>query len=300
VRIFLGIFDLRLDRNSIQEVAGVRIVILTLIALIAFAANSIICRMALGNSVIDPASFSTIRLASGALVLFFMVRMHGKKSPIRYTGTWISAGMLFLYAVSFSFAYVSLSVGTGALISFGAVQATMICAGLLKGERLHVLAWIGLLVALSGLAYLVFPSLDSPPLTGTVLMVTAGVSWGIYSLRGFNTCHPIALTSDNFLRSLPFAFIVSLVMLPDMNVTAKGLVWAVISGAITSGVGYVVWYAALQGLSTTRAATVQLFVPIIAALGGVLFLSEQITLRLILAAILIIGGVGLTLTYRRR
>ena len=296
----MGILDSRFGRNSIQRIACIKTVILTLLALTAFAANSIICRMALGGADIDPASFSTIRLASGAFALLVIVRLNRKESPIGHPGTWTSAAMLFLYAVSFSFAYVSLSVGTGALISFGAVQATMICAGLFKGERLHVLAWVGMFAAMSGVVYLVLPGLESPPLAGTALMVTAGVSWGVYSLRGFNVRHPIAVTSDNFLRSLPFALVVSLVMLSSLDVTAKGLVWSVISGAITSGIGYVIWYAALQNLSTTRAATVQLFVPIIAAFGGVLFLSEQITLRLIFAAILIIGGVGLTLTYRQR
>jgi drug/metabolite transporter (DMT)-like permease len=290
----------RLYRNNIQGVALIRTVMLTAFALIAFAANSVICRMALGSAEIDPASFSTIRLASGALALLVIVRMTRKDSPIRHPGSWMSAAMLFLYAVSFSFAYVSLSVGTGALIAFGAVQTTMIGTGLFQGERPHMLTWVGLMAALSGLVYLVLPGLESPPPVGTALMMTAGVAWGVYSLRGFNVRLPIAVTGDNFLRSLPFALGVSLLMLSNLDVTTKGLFWAVISGALFSGIGYVIWYAALQNLSTTRAATVQLFVPIIAAFGGVLFLSEQITLRLILAAILIIGGIGLTLVLKNR
>jgi drug/metabolite transporter (DMT)-like permease len=212
----------------------------------------------------------------------------------------MSAAMLFLYAVSFSFAYVSLSAGMGALILFGAVQTTMIGTGLFQGERPHVLTWIGLAVALSGLVYLVLPGLESPPPVGTVLMLAAGVSWGVYSLRGFNVRYPIAVTGDNFLRALPFALGVSLVMVSRLNVSSYGLVWAAISGALTSGMGYVVWYAALQHLSKTRAAMVQLFVPVIAAFGGVVFLSEQVTVRLILAAILIIGGIGLTLVFKNR
>ncbi len=269
-------------------------VILTAIAMIAFAGNSIICRLALGNELIDPASFSTIRLMSGATALYIIIRMRGNSNQ-RHPGSWISAAMLFLYAVAFSFAYVSLNAGIGALILFGSVQITMISVGIATGERPHILNWSGLFVALAGLIYLVLPGLEAPSFLGALLMTTAGLSWGIYSLRGMAIGNPTAVTADNFLRSAPMAILASLCFIINLNISLKGFFLAFISGALTSGVGYVIWYAALNHLSATRAATVQLLVPVIAAIGGVLLLSEQISFRLLFAGILIIGGVGLTL-----
>jgi len=276
------------------------VVLLTTFALIAFAANSIICRMALGNAAIDPASFSTIRLVSGAVVLWVIVKATLRGKAGKHPGSWWSAAMLFLYAAAFSFAYVSLNAGVGALILFGAVQATMISAGLLKGERPSMLAWCGFIIALAGLVYLVLPGLAAPSFSGAVLMAIAGFAWGIYSLRGLGITNPAAITADNFLRSVPMTAMVSLVLIPSLQLSLGGILLAVLSGGLTSGVGYVVWYAALRHLSATRAAMLQLLVPIIAASGGVLLLSEQLTLRLILSSLLIIGGVGLTLKAKQQ
>jgi len=277
-----------------------RTILQTTLALIAFAANSILCRMALGSTAIDPASFSTIRLVSGAVMLWAIMKITAGAGATRHSGSWISAAMLFLYAVAFSFAYVSLDAGMGALILFGSVQATMISFGLSKGERPHLLTWCGLLLALAGLVYLVLPGLEAPSFSGAALMTVAGFAWGVYSLRGMGVANPVAVTTDNFLRSVPLTAVVSLILLPGMKLSSAGVLLAILSGALTSGIGYVLWYTALQNLSATRAAMLQLLVPVIAALGGVLMLSEQITLRLVLAGVLIVGGVGLTLVFRNR
>ncbi|MEN8247064.1 MAG: DMT family transporter [Thermodesulfobacteriota bacterium] len=276
------------------------VVLLTTFALVAFAANSIICRMALGNDAIDPASFSTIRLVSGAVVLWVIVKATLRGNTGKHPGNWWSAAMLFLYAAAFSFAYVSLNAGVGALILFGAVQATMISAGLFKGERPSMPAWCGFIIALAGLVYLVLPGLAAPSFSGAVLMAIAGFAWGIYSLRGMGITNPAAVTADNFLRSIPMTAMVSLVLIPSLQLSLGGILLAALSGGLTSGIGYVVWYAALRHLSATRAAMLQLLVPIIAAAGGVLLLSEQVTLRLVLSGILIIGGVSLTLKAKQR
>jgi drug/metabolite transporter (DMT)-like permease len=263
------------------------------LALLAFAANSVLCRLALGRASIDAASFSTLRLVSGAVALMLIVAVSRKQSPLDLRGNWASAALLFLYAVPFSFAYVSLSTGTGALILFGAVQATMILAGLGSGERPHYLEWAGLSLALFGLVYLVFPGLTAPSPTGSALMTVAGISWGVYSLRGRGVMDPLAETTSSFVCSLPLVAGVSVVALRDLHVSGQGVLLAILSGALASGVGYVVWYAALGGLTATRAATVQLSVPILAAAGGVIFLSETVSMRLVLAAGMILGGVGL-------
>jgi len=273
-------------------------ILLTAFALIAFAANSILCRMALGNGAIDPASFSTVRLVSGAVVLWLIVKASPGVKADKHPGSWWSASMLFLYAVAFSFAYVSLNAGMGALILFGSVQATMITAGIIKGERPHILTWCGLLIALAGLVYLVLPGLEAPSFSGAALMTIAGFAWGAYSLRGLGSTDPVAVTGSNFLRSVPMTAVISLIMLPFFKLSMEGVLLAALSGGLTSGIGYVVWYAALRNLSATRAAMLQLLVPVIAAVGGVLLLSELVTLRMILAGILIIGGVGLTLKAR--
>ncbi len=287
--------------TSIEARRGhVRTTLCTGFALAAFAANSVICRLALGEATIDAASFSTIRLVSGAATLLLIAALVKKRSPCPWgpRGNWVSATMLFLYAVAFSFAYVSLSTGTGALILFGAVQATMILAALGSGERPHIPGWVGLFLALVGLVYLVFPGLTAPSPTGSVLMAVAGIAWGVYSLRGRGAADPLVDTTNNFVRSLPLVLVVSLSMLQDIQVSAKGVLLAVLSGAMASGVGYVVWYAALRGLTATRAAAVQLCVPVLAALGGVIFLSEDISMRLLLSAIMVLGGVGLAVVGR--
>lgn len=275
-------------------------VFLTVFTMIAFAANSILCRLALGVAAIDATSFSAIRLISGALTLSLIVVLMKDKRAIGKSGTWASATMLFLYAVAFSFAYISLSAGTGALILFASVQVTMIAAGLRSGERLHLLQWIGLGLALAGLVYLVSPGLTAPSPIGSLLMTIAGIAWGIYSLRGRGIASPVAVTADNFVRSVPLVIAVTLMFLPKVHVSLPGMMWAVVSGAVASGMGYVIWYAALRGLTATRAATVQLSVPILAAIGGVMFLSENITLRLVIASVATLGGVALAVLTRER
>lgn len=277
-----------------------RTVVCTAFAMIAFAANSILCRLALGDASIDAVSFSAIRLASGAAVLMVIVAMTGRNAGSRVGGSWISAAMLFLYAVAFSMAYISLTAGTGALILFGSVQATMILAGLRQGERFGWLEWCGLTTAIAGLVYLVLPGWQAPELSGAVLMATAGIAWGLYSLRGRGVANPVAVTGDNFLRSVPMVFLIGLVALPHLDVSLRGALLAFLSGAVTSGMGYVVWYAALRDLTATRAASVQLLVPVIAALGGVVFLAEPIRLRLIVSSVMIIGGVGSIFLLRHR
>lgn len=271
----------------------IRTGVFTSLALIAFAANSLLCRLALRDAAIDPASFTTVRLAAGALMLWLIAVASGRRRSPFSRGSWTSAALLFLYAATFSFAYISLSVGTGALILFSAVQGTMILAGLRSGERPHPVQWAGLAAALGGLVYLVFPGLAAPSPGGSALMAAAGIAWGIYTMRGRGTGDPIAVTVDNFVRSLPFAFILSLLLVPEIRISTKGTLLAVFSGAVTSGVGYFLWYAALKGLTTTRAATVQLAVPVIAAFTAVLLLGEFVTLRLLVASIAILGGIAL-------
>ena len=270
-----------------------RTVVSTGFALVAFAANSVLCRLALGEATIDPASFSLIRLVSGAITLLVIGAVFAVGNSQESRGSWVSASMLFLYAVAFSLAYVELSVATGALILFSVVQVTMIIVALWLGERPHLLEWVGLLLALGGLVYLVFPGLTAPSPIGCALMAVAGISWGVYSLRGRGTADPRAETTASFLRSVPLVVAISLIMRPNMHVSGTGVLLAVLSGAVASGVGYVVWYMALKGLTATQAATVQLAVPVLAAVGGVMFLSEDITKRLLLSGGMILGGIGL-------
>jgi drug/metabolite transporter (DMT)-like permease len=272
---------------------GMRVVILTLLAMVAFASNSLLCRLALRQATIDAASFTLIRLLSGVIALWLIVITRKPGRPT--AGNWTSALALFAYAAAFSFAYISLSVGTGALLLFGMVQATMIFWGLRKGERLNARQWFGLAIALGGLVALVFPGLSAPPIGGALLMTGAGIAWGIYSLRGKGAGDPTSVTAGNFWRSVVFAAVLSMALLRWTNLDPAGIRYAIVSGAIASGVGYVIWYSALPGLKATTAATVQLSVPVLAAVGGILFLSESITLRLLLASLLILGGIGLVI-----
>ncbi|NEQ53365.1 MAG: DMT family transporter [Leptolyngbya sp. SIO3F4] len=273
--------------------------VLTGCTLIAFAANSLLTRMALGPGSIDAASFMTLRLASGAMMLSIIMAVAQGKPVVKLQGKWTAALMLFLYAVTFSFSYLQLAAGTGALILFGTVQVTMILVALKQGEQPHLLEWMGLFLALVGLIYLVSPGLAAPPVVGSVLMVIAGIAWGFYSLLGRGAKEPVAYTTANFLRAVPFAIAVSLVSLSKLHLTASGIILALLSGALASGVGYAIWYAALRGLTATRAATVQLAVPVIAAIGGIFFLQEALTIRLVLASLLILGGIGLAVVGRR-
>jgi drug/metabolite transporter (DMT)-like permease len=268
---------------------------LTLLALIAFAANSIFARLALGSQSIDPASYTTVRLVTGAATLWLIARLREADPSATLDSGWTSAAMLFLYAGTFSFAYISLTTGTGALILFAAVQITMIAVGLYAGERPSPMHWLGLLIAVAGLVYLVSPGVTAPSAFGSLLMGTAGIAWGIYSILGRGVSDPVHATARNFLRTVPLTFIISLLWLPSMAITAEGFLWAALSGSITSAVGYVIWYAALRGLTATLAATLQLSVPALAALGGVVLLSEKMTLRLFLAGALILAGVGLAI-----
>ena len=270
-----------------------RVVILTLLAMVAFASNSLLCRLALRQTTIDAASFTLIRLLSGVIALWLIVITRKPGRPA--AGNWTSALALFAYAAAFSFAYISLSVGTGALLLFGMVQATMIFWGLRKGERLNARQWFGLAIALGGLVALVFPGLSAPPIGGALLMTGAGIAWGIYSLRGKGAGDPTSVTAGNFWRFVVFAAVLSMALLRWTNLDPAGIRYAIVSGAIASGVGYAIWYSALPGLKATTAATVQLSVPALAAVGGILFLSESITLRLLLASLLILGGIGLVI-----
>ncbi|MFQ5991967.1 MAG: DMT family transporter, partial [Nitrospiraceae bacterium] len=233
-----------------------RTAFLTALALLAFASNSVLCRMALREATVDAASFSTIRLVSGAAVLLLIAALRKRSQETKRQGNWASPALLFLYAVPFSFAYMSLAAGTGALILFAAVQATMILVGLWSGERPHYMEWVGHLVALVGLVYLVFPGLSAPSPMGSFLMMIAGIAWGVYSLRGRGAVDPIGDTTNNFVRSVPFVIVISLITLGNIHVSAEGILLAVLSGALASGMGYVVWYAALRGLTATRAAMV--------------------------------------------
>lgn len=265
----------------------------TVFALIAFAANSVLCRLALGNNQIDASSFTTVRLISGAIILLIITLFQKKRIQFEGMKNVFSAFFLFLYAVAFSFAYISLSTATGALILFGAVQITMLISALINGEHPNLFEWLGLILAISGLIYLVFPGLTSPSLLGSFLMTLSGISWGIYSLIGRKNKDPLKSTTENFLFAVPFVIIISLIFMDKINVNSNGFMLAVISGSVTSGIGYAIWYVALRGLTATRAATVQLSVPIIAAIGGIIFLSEGISIRLLISTVLILGGVGL-------
>jgi drug/metabolite transporter (DMT)-like permease len=273
-----------------------RIVILTLLAMVAFASNSLLCRLALRQTTIDAASFTFIRILSGAIALWLIVIT--RKSGRTIAGSWPSALALFGYAAAFSFAYITLSAGTGALLLFGAVQATMILWGLRKGERFNARQSLGLAIALCGLVALVFPGLSAPPIGGALLMTGAGIAWGIYSLRGKGAGDPTSVTAGNFSRSVLLTAALSMALVRWTNLDPAGIRYAIASGAIASGLGYVIWYSALPGLKATTAATVQLSVPVLATVGGILFLSESITLRLLLASLLILGGIGLVIVER--
>ncbi|MEW6704679.1 MAG: DMT family transporter [Pseudomonadota bacterium] len=272
-----------------------RILLLTALAMLAFAGNSLLCRLALKTTAIDAASFTGVRLASGALVLWLIVRQRGER-PL---GSWGSALALFAYAAGFSYAYLALPAGTGALLLFGAVQATMIGRGLWSGERLDARQTGGLLLALGGLVALLLPGLQAPPPWGSALMIGAGIAWGVYSLRGRQGGDPTCATAGNFLRAVPFGLGLWVLGMGQWAWDVPGLLYAVASGALTSGLGYAIWYTALPGLKATAAATVQLSVPVLAALGGSVLLGEALTLRLVAAAAAVLGGIALVILRKR-
>jgi len=271
--------------------------VLTALAMLAFAGNSLLCRVALKDTGIDAASFTAVRLVSGALVLWAIVQLRTPRRTL--AGSWWSALALFGYAAAFSFAYLSLSAATGALLLFGAVQATMIGYGLCTGHPLSRSQWIGLLLAVGGLVGLLLPGLSAPPLLGSLLMLGAGVAWGVYSLRGRGGGDPTAVTAGNFMRAAPLALLLSALTLPSLALDAAGIAYAIASGALASGVGYAVWYMALPGLQPASAASVQLSVPVIAAIGGILFLDELPTPRLFVASLAILGGIAMVIFSRR-
>ena len=286
------------EKNS--NLKPIIIISTTVLALIAFAANSVLCRFALGKNLIDAASFTSVRLISGAVMLTFVALFSKEKLNFTFKDNFFSSSMLFIYAVTFSFAYINLSTGTGALILFGAVQLTMIISALFIGERPNLFEWAGLIMALAGLVYLVSPGLTAPSIGGSVLMLFSGIAWGIYSLRGRRNKHPLISTANNFILSVPFVIVISIIFFSQMNISSRGFLLALTSGAVTSGLGYAIWYVALRGLTATRAATVQLSVPIIAAIGGVMFLTEEISLRLIIASLLILGGIGMAIVVGKK
>lgn len=269
------------------------------LALVAFAANSLFCRLALSQGSIDPASFTTVRLVAGAVTLALLVRL-ASPAGAPADPSWISAGLLFLYAAPFSFAYGTLTTGTGALLLFGAVQVTMILGALRAGDRPNAAQWLGFGIAFGGLVYLVLPGITAPSPLGASLMLLAGLAWGLYSLRGRGARNPLAQTASNFARTVPMVLALSLIAHSARHFESRGVVLALLSGALASGVGYVVWYQALASLSGITASIVQLAVPVLAAGGGVLLLDERVTLRLGLAALLVLGGVALSVLTRPR
>ncbi|WP_324780975.1 DMT family transporter [Thiobacillus sedimenti] len=273
-----------------------RLVALTALAMLAFAGNSLLGRVALKHTGIDPASFTTVRLASGALVLWLLVRVRGTAAG---RGDWASALALFAYAAAFSFAYVSLPAATGALLLFGAVQATMIGHGIRAGERLRGAQIVGFALALAGLVGLLLPGLSAPPLRGALFMLGAGLAWGVYSLRGRGAGDPTRITAGNFLRAALLAAALSALLAGSARLDTAGVGYAIASGALASGMGYAIWYAVLPALKSTQAAIVQLSVPVIAALGGIVFLGEALTLRLALASAAILGGIALFILEKR-
>jgi drug/metabolite transporter (DMT)-like permease len=289
-------------------VAQSRIYGLTLLAMLAFAGNSLLCRLALKNTGIDAASFTAIRLISASLVLCLLAggrlnpSSNGWRKVWQGGGNWPSAAALFAYAAGFSFAYINLPAATGALLLFGAVQATMIGYGVWAGERLRPMQMAGLTLALVGLVALVLPGLAAPPVGSALLMAVAGVAWGVYSLRGKGgpaASSPTTVTAGNFLRTLPFTVVLSLLMAGQFSVDAAGVGYGLISGALTSGLGYVIWYKVLPALKATSAATVQLSVPAIAALGGVVLLAEPLSPRLVLASVAILAGIALVILNKK-
>ncbi|MDH1011773.1 DMT family transporter [Pseudomonas nicosulfuronedens] len=271
---------------------------LTGLAMIAFAGNSILCRLALKATSIDAVSFTGIRIFSGALVLALLLQLRHRVAS--EGGNWRAAAALFVYAAAFSYAYVQLDAGTGALLLFGAVQVTMILVGLLRGESLRGQALVGFLLALGGLLVQLLPSASAPPLAGALLMLLSGVAWGLYSLLGRKGSDPLAITTGNFVRAIAFAALLAVFFHADLRIDTLGIVYAVLSGAVASGIGYAIWYSALPGLSAIQGASVQLSVPVLAALSGAALLGEAISLRLALVSLAVLGGIALILLAKVR
>lgn len=268
--------------------------------MLAFAGNSLLCRAALRHGGIDAASFTSIRIASGAFVLYLLASLRDARGGVASgRGNWLSAFALFAYAAGFSFAYLSLSAATGALLLFGAVQATMIGHGLWRGEHLRAAQKAGLVIAFAGLVGLLLPGLSAPPLGAACLMLAAGAAWGIYSVRGRSAGDPLRVTAGNFLRAIPMSAALSLCLLGSASADSAGVLAALASGALASGLGYAIWYTVLPSLQSTSAAVVQLGAPVLAALGGIVWLGEPLTFRFLLPAIAVLGGIALVTVVRR-
>ena len=271
----------------------IKTVLFTGLALIAFAANSVLCRLALGGSAIDASTFTIVRLLSGVIVLTVILnisKINSNSSPST-KGSWPASIALFLYAITFSFAYVTLETATGALILFGSVQITMILLSIFSGNRLHISEWVGMAIAFAGFVYLVLPGVTTPSVIGFFLMTVSGIAWGVYTLKGRGSKSPIMDTAFNFLRTLPFVIILAIITIKYAHYSSEGILLAALSGGIASGIGYLIWYIALSGLSVTQAAVLQLLVPVIAAVGGIIFVSESISLRLAVSSTMILGGI---------
>ena len=277
--------------------ALIKLVLLAALAMTAFAANSLLCRMALVETDIDPASFTFWRLTSGALMLTLLVVMRNQK-PLQ-EGNMTSAITLFVYAAGFSFAYISMTTGAGALLLFGAVQVTMISWGLFKGERMSALQWGGFLLALIGLILLLLPNAAVPQLSSALMMLAAGIAWGVYSLKGKGAKFPIEATAGNFIRATPLALVLLVIFWPGGELHAEGIMYAVVSGAIASALGYALWYSILVHIAAIKAATLQLSVPVLAVFAGWLFLDETVTLRIILSSLAVIGGVAMVIWVKK-
>jgi drug/metabolite transporter (DMT)-like permease len=274
--------------------------LLTITAMIAFAANSILCRAALGRGLIDAVGFTSIRLASGAAILVLILWLKNRKS-FKPEFDPIASLMLAIYAFTLSFAYLELATGTGALILFGFVQLTLILIGLLRGERPSPFAWLGMTIAVIGLVYLLLPGVSAPPIMAALLMAISGIAWGFYTLRGSRSANATANTTWNFVGTLPLVILAILLSGSHLQWNnPDGVLLAVMSGAISSGLGYVIWYAALPGLTLTQAANVQIPVPVVAAFGGILFMGEHMTLRLAIASLLTLGGIAMVISARQR
>lgn len=275
-----------------------RTLLLTTLAMLAFAGNSLLCRLALRDTDIDAASFTSLRLLAGAVTLWLLMRL--RKANRGAAGSWPAATALFVYAAAFSFAYINLDAGAGALILFGAVQLSMLAWGIYRGERLGLKGCSGLLLAFAGLLVLLLPGASRPPTGAALLMLLAGAAWGIYSLLGRGVNDPLAATTGNFLRAAPLALLLSVLFIGQASWDTPGLIYALLSGALTSGVGYAIWYSALRGLQSFQAACVQLSVPIIAALAGSLLLDEALSGRLLLSAAAVLGGIALVLSAKHQ
>lgn len=281
-----------------------RVFLLSSLAMIAFAANSLLARLALVGNGTDPLTYTGLRLLSGALILALLVRLRrgDQAGPLYRSGTWKQALALFGYALAFSLAYVRLGAAMGALVLFASVQIGMVTRAIVAGDRPGPFEWLGLVLAGGAFVYLVSPGLSAPDALGSALMILAGLCWAAYSLLGRGSAHPLEDTAGNFLRCLPPALAILGMGLVGQLPQADGVIYAIMSGAIASGLGYAVWYGVLPALSRTRAAVIQLSVPVIAAVAAIPLLGEASSLRLVIAAVLILGGIALAtlLSGRRR